>query len=267
MVGTSKDKGDLETLVAATKESYQSPADVNTFGIATAVVEGRRNILEGIVRAAGQLNAYPAVVATPYLIWTSPLEIVIDSNIEPWNNRARVYAVRNNGGDDLGRAFYDVGFFYFWDNPSLQNYALVNLASTLATKGFVSATGNTGIFSGSFASLSANTQLILYQGATGDAPLEPQVGSTVSMYSVQAQGGGALSGETGRINTRGVFYEAAIEYRYYPVPPGARAIFEVRLNLTTQILNSGSVWFDFANVAQDNYVQCPALIITVLSGL
>lgn len=267
MVGMSTDHNDLEKLVAATKDSYRLPVDINAIGAPAAVAEGRRNILEGIVRAGGQLNAYPAVVATPYLIWTSPLEILIDSHIEPWNNRARVYGVRNNGGDANGYAGYSVGFFYFWDNPSPQNYALVDVASTLVTKGFVSATGNTGIVSGGLASLSASTSLILHQLA-GDVPLWPQAGQTEGMYSVEAQGGGVWSGETGRTNTRGVFYEATVEYRFYPVPPGARAIFEVRLTLSTSIRNgSGSVWFDFANAAQDNYVQCPALIVTVLSGL
>ena len=266
MVGTRTDHDDLEKLVAATKDSYRLPVDINAIGAPAAVAEGRRNILEGIVRAGGQLNAFPAVVATPYLIWTSPLEILIDSHIEPWNNRARVYGVRNNGGDANGYAVYTVGFFYFWDNPSPQNYALVDVASTLVTKGFVSAIANTSTFGGNVASLTASTHLILHRGAA-DAPLLPQAGQTVHMYSVQAQGGGFWSGETGREDRKGVFYEAAVEYTYYPVPPGARAIFEVRLHLSTQIPTSGSAWFDFANAVQDNYVQCPAVVITVLSGL
>jgi hypothetical protein len=210
------------------------------------------------------MSAYPAVVATPYLIWANPLEILVDSHIEPWNNRARVYGLRQDGGT----LNYSVGFFYFWDNPSAQNYALVNIASTLVTKGFVRAVGNTGILGGGEAGLDAYTYLKSYQGAAGEALLEPQTISSVGMYGVRAEGGGAWSRETGREDSKGVFFEAAIEYKFYPVPPGMRVIFEVRLLLATGIkLGSGSVSFDFANAVQDNYVQCPALIITVLSGL
>lgn len=188
MVGTRRDTDDLEKLVAATKETYRLPADVNTVGIAAAVVEGRRNVLEGLVRSGGQMSAYPAVVATPYLIWANPLEILVDSHIEPWNNRARVYGLRQDGGT----LNYSVGFFYFWDNPSAQNYALVNVASTLVTKGFVRAVGNTGILGGGEAGLDAYTYLKSYQGAAGEALLEPQTISSVGMYGVRAEGGGGM---------------------------------------------------------------------------
>lgn len=49
MARTSKgDKGELEKLVSATKESYQSPPNVNTAGIAANVVQSRRKLLEDI---------------------------------------------------------------------------------------------------------------------------------------------------------------------------------------------------------------------------
>jgi len=253
----------LEELVSATKESYQSPANVNTTGIAANVVESRRKLLESLVKAGDQLHAYPAVVSTPYLIWANPIGILIDSHVEPWNNRARVQGSHQSSA--YPPLVDSVSFFYFWDNPSTQNYALVNVASTLVTKGFVVATGNTGFLSGGSAMLSASTSLILYRRA-GEAPLSPQATQSVNMYGVQAQGGGFWSGETGKIDTKGVFYEAAVEYKYLPIPPSSRAIFEVRLSLYTQIFPKGSTSFEFARTAQDNYVQCPALVITVLSG-
>jgi hypothetical protein len=257
-------KSELEKLVSVTKDSYQSQALLQTAGIAVNVVEGRRKVLEGIANAGGQLNAYPVVVNTPYLIWAKPLEILIDSHIEPWNNWAKIKGVHQSSGD----AFFSdsVSFHYFWDNPSAENYALVNVASTLVTKGFVVATGNTGFLSGGYAQLYASTSLILYPWP-GQPPLTPQATATETMYGVEARGGGIWSRETGKIDTKGVFYEAGVEYKYFPIPPGARVLFEVRLTLRTTIFpGAGSTSFDFASTAQDNYVQCPSLVITILSG-
>jgi hypothetical protein len=263
MAGDQDDNGELKELVAATKSTHRSLANVDAVGIAANVIEARGKILEAIAKSGGQLTTYPAVVGAPYLIWANPSDILVDSHIEQWNNRARVKRSRS-GGD----AFFSdiVSFYYFWDNPSSENYTLVNVASSLVTKGLVTATGNTGFLSGGYAGLSATTSLIFYQWA-GEPTLSPQANQIEYMYSVEARGRGFWSRETGKIDTKRVFYEAGVEYRNFPVPPGARAIVEVRLILQTTIQPDGSTGFDFSSTAQDGYVLCPSLLITVLSGV
>ncbi|RWC25940.1 hypothetical protein [Mesorhizobium sp.] len=258
------DKGELEKLIAATKESYER--NIHAAGVAANVLEDRRKVLESIAKAGDQLNAYPVVMDTPYLIWASPIGMLVDSRVEPGNNWAKVEGRRQHGSGiepfPDWRYFYDtVSFHYFWDNPSAENYALVNVASTLVTKGSVVAKGYPAILNGGTGRLRAITSLILYQGAAHPAH---QAAQEEVMYKVEATAGGLGSGE--KSDTKGVFYEASVEYKIFPIPPGTRTVFEVRLTLESAIWPTGSTSFDFASAAQDNYVKCPSLVITVLAN-
>ena len=260
MASTSTDdQRELEKLIAATKESYRSRANINTAGVAANVVEDRRKVLDAVVKAGDQLKAYPAVVDTPYLIWARPIGILVDSQIEPGNSWAKIEGSHNHGGIGGFGSFYDtVSFHYFWDNPSPQYYALVNVASTLVTKGFVVATGNSGYFESGDVTLNATTTLFLYQWP--DEPrLTYQASQQESMYSAEAHG--HVFGPP-VVDTTGVFYEAGVEYTLFPIPPGRRAVFAVGLALKSGMRGSCSTSFDFAG--DDNYVQCPSLVLTIL---
>ena len=186
---------------------------------------------------------------------------MIDSKIEPWNSWAKVQAQRTKSAD-VG-SYDKLSFYFLWDNP-YDYYMLVNAYSSLVVKGVGVATGNTGFLSGGYGSLFATAHIEYFEPA-GDPPDSVQGTETKLIFDLQAQGGGFWSMETGQADSKAVFATYNVRDDWIPIHPRARAVFEVSLSLKYTIFGNGEVHYDFANNVFDYFVQCPSMLLTLLS--
>ena len=111
----------------------------------------------------------------------------MDSQIQPWNNRAKVRGLwRGTGNENLR-------FIFVWENPN-DKWILVNVESYLAANGACDAFAEGGFLSGTINSVWVQATLNVWEWWHHPPTLlPPQATQTQRVLSVVTHGGGFLS--------------------------------------------------------------------------
>ena len=194
------------------------------------------------------------VVETPFLIWpTNQLELV-DSHIQPWNNRAKVHGLwRGKGNENLR-------FIFVWQNPN-DRFALVNVESYLAVNGACDAFAEGGIFMGSINSVWVQATLNVWEW-WNESPtlLPPQATQTQHVLTIVTSGG---SLGVGSVESKSANRLLDLRRTMFSLPPGGVAVFEVALEFFYDNTDGGMIQARFAH--GDSGLMCPAMVIAILS--
>jgi hypothetical protein len=206
-----------------------------------------------------QFVAVLEVVDTPFIIWpTNGLELV-DSQIQPWNNTAKV---RAQWRDDRG--YENVRFIFVWDNPN-DAWAVINVESNLTVNGSCDAFAEGGFFLGSLNTLWVQASLNVWEWWNQPPTmLSPQATQVQKVLSVTANGGGFLSNlGGGSIDSESAAGMFDVRRTLFSLPPRGVAVFEVTLEFFYKNDGGGMIQAGFA--FGDSGVRCPAVVIAVLS--
>ena len=199
------------------------------------------------------------VVDTPFLIWpTNDLELD-DSQVQPWNNTAKVHAQwrRESGSENLR-------FIFVWQSP-IDKFVVVNVESNLAVNGACDVFAEGGFFAGSLNALWVQTTLNVWEWWNQPPTLlSPQATQTQKVLAIAESGGGFLSdlggGSIDSANASGIF---DVRRTLFSIPPNGVAVFEVTLEFFYDNTGGGMTQVNFASGAFE--VKCPAVVIAVLS--
>jgi hypothetical protein len=194
------------------------------------------------------------VVETPFLIWpTNHLELV-DSRIQPWNNRAKVHGLwRGTGNENLR-------FIFVWQNPN-DKFVLVNVESYLAVNGACDAFAEGGILTGSINSVWVQATLNVWEWWHHPPTLlPPQATQTQKVLSIATAGGSLGVGSVKSKSANGLF---DLRRTMFSLPPHGVAVFEVALEFHYDNTDGGMIQARFAD--GDSGLMCPAMVIAILS--
>jgi hypothetical protein len=224
-------------------------------------VEGRRHAIEGFRSGTLISDFVPAfaVVDTPFIIWpTNGLEL-IDSQIQPWNNTAKINAQwRGSYGSE------NLRFIFVWENPN-DSWAIVNVESSLVLNGACDEFEAGGWLSGSVSNLNVVASLKVWEwwNQPPTSPY-PQATQTRPVLFLSADGGGFLSGlGGGTVKSASVGGTFDLSRSLFLLPPHGVAVFESTLTFTYENYDGGMIQVNFASGAFD--VMCPAVVIAILS--
>lgn len=226
-----------------------------------ATVAGWRKTIEGFRDGALVSDFVPAfeVVATPFIIWpTNDLEL-IDSQIQPWNNTAKINAQwRKNFGME------NLRFIFLWQNPN-DRWVIVNVESNLMLNGACDEFEEGGFLSGSVSNLYVDARLNVLEwwNQPPTSPF-PQATQGQHVLSLSASGGGVLSNlGGGTVESASVAGTFDLSRSLFLIPPNGVAVFEVTLAFVYDNSDGGMVQINFASGGFQ--VMCPALVIAILS--
>jgi hypothetical protein len=212
-------------------------------------VENWRGTVGQLVSTQGGTSAPvgSAILPTPFLIWPTHGIYLDSTNIQPWNNRAKIKFDAN----DPNLQKEELGFYFFWENPS-NHSILVDVQTSLVLNGFCQANEHSGI--STFAWLDITTDLALFQwwNQPPDSPLDQQ-----------AQHQGVLSIGTfenyfGGTQTQAVNDDYDVRFSFFSIPPRGVVVYEVRLTIQAHSAGGGDVHADFLSGAYE--VLCPAVV-------
>jgi hypothetical protein len=221
---------------------------------------GVQNWREKVERFRGATRVSPfvpvfEVVDTPFLIWkTSRLDLV-DSHIQPWNNRAKVRGLWSGTGQE------NLRFVFVWENPN-DTWVIVNVESYLAANGACDAFAESGLLWGTINSVWVQATLNIWEWWHHPPTLlPPQATQTQKVLSVVTQGGGLLGG--GTVESRSANGLFDLRRTLVSLPPRGVAVFEVALEFFYDNTGGGKIQARFAS--GDFGVMCPAVVMAVLS--
>lgn len=241
-----------EVETAAAKRSTSRRKDL-AYGVATW-----RKTIEGFRDGTLTSQFVPAfeVVDTPFIIWpTNGLELA-DSQIQPWNNTAKVHALWR--GDE---GYENLRFIFVWDNPK-DTGAVVNVESYLAVNGSCDAFTEPGIFFGSINTVWVQASLNVWEWWNQPPTmLPPQATQVQHVLTIAASGGGFASG--GGVESKSAAGLFDVKRTLFALPPKGVAVFEVTLEFFYSNNGGGMIQARFAH--GDLGVMCPAVVIAVLS--
>jgi hypothetical protein len=199
------------------------------------------------------------VVDTPFIIWpTNDLEL-IDSQIQPGNNTAKINAQwRKNFGVE------NLRFIFVWQNPK-DSWVIVNVESNLMLNGECDEFEEGGYLSGSVSNLYVDARLNVLEwwNQPPTSPF-PQATQAQHVLSLSASGGGVLSNlGGGTVESASVAGTFDLSRSLFLIPPNGVAVFEVTLGFVYDNSDGGMVQINFASGGFQ--VMCPALVIAILS--
>ncbi len=221
-------------------------------------------------------NLLPNVIELkPFLIWRNLIpgsnQFKFESHIgsgsgqDYENNWAKI--AFNDDVDTTGNTG-NVVFYFRWQNPDPNSFAVVNVNTNLVVKGICQAGANPGFFSGGSSDLNLSGHLTLWQW-WDQPPSEPFLQSSQdvsNILDVGASGGEWEWGSLGALNSKYVFNAFDLSYQNFIIPNLAEAIFEVSLSFWYSI-SDGSVTLDFDGNGLDYYIKCPFLELTLLTAI
>ena len=227
------------------------------------LVHGVQNWREKVERFRGATRVSPfvpvfEVVETPFLIWkTSRLDLV-DSHIQPWNNRAKVRGLWPGTGNE------NLRFVFVWANPN-DTWVIVNVESYLAANGACDAFAEGGLLSGTINSVWVQATLNVWEWWHHPPTLlPPQATQTQRVLSVVTHGGGFLSnlggGTVESASANGLF---DVRRTLVSLPPRGVVVLEVALEFFYDNTGGGMIQARFAS--GDFGVMCPAVVMALLS--
>lgn len=196
-------------------------------------------------------------ITTPYLIYATPIGMLHDSHVEPWNNFAKfAYTSDRNTGYDTAV----VKFFFAWQNPS-DYLAVINCDTNLLINGVVQATAEQGWLTPGSAFVELRAKLTVYIGST---TINYQGSQQQQMASVYAEGGYALFGGSGDIKSENVFGAYNLSCSNIYVDGNQLVVFEVACRANWWI-DGGSIVLAFDFDPARRWVACPVLNVELLT--
>lgn len=196
-------------------------------------------------------------LTTPYLIYATPLGMLQDSHIEPWNNFAKFAYTRDQ---DSGYSAV-VKFFFAWQNPS-DYLAVINCETNLLINGIIEATAEQGWLAAGGAFVELTAQLTVYVGSS--IPINYQGTELQRMASVSAEGGSALFGGSGDVESENVFGAYNLSCSDISVEGDQVVVFEVACTADGWI-DGGSIVLAFDSDLARRWVACPVLNVELLT--
>ncbi len=212
------------------------------------------------------------VLDKPFLIWAdsygAPSNILVDSHVEPHNSSARVYFSKLFEG-----TFFDsqaVGFYFFWQNDSAAD-SVVNASASFSLKGEITVnprdgwipkiwwgTGTVGWINGSV------TAELTPLEWWNQPPTQPSVqGDQYQVIrEISVRGDWTPLANPGAGTAYQISESYHLHHSMFRIPPGASAVFEVRLRFNYEG-NKSSLHIDFSN--DDRIIICPHVELEVLT--
>ncbi len=200
----------------------------------------------------------PIPITTPYLIYATPVGMLHDTHVEPWNNWAKfTYSSDRNTGYSTAV----VNFYFAWQNRS-DYLAVINCSTALLLNGIIEATAEPGwLFPGS-AWLELRAMLTVFLGSTA---INYQAGQQKQMGSVYTEADWAPLGAGGTIKAESIFGSYALSCNDIQVQSNQIVVFEVACSADWWIDEGGSIVLDFDFDPAGYRVMCPALQVDLLT--
>lgn len=196
-------------------------------------------------------------ITTPYLIYATPIGMLRDSHVEPWNNFAKFSYTSDR---DTGYDTAVVKFFFAWQNPS-DYLAVINCNTNLLINGIVEATAEQGWVTPGSAFVELWAKLRVYVGST---VINYQGSQQQQMATVYAEGGYALFGGSGDIKSENVFGAYNLSCSDIQVDGDQLVVFEVACSADWWI-DGGSIVLAFDFDPARRWVACPVLNVELLT--
>jgi hypothetical protein len=228
------------------------------------IVKQRQKGLANTRKALDQIKFQPLVttpipITTPYLIYATPVGMLHDTHVEPWNNWAKfTYSSdRNTAYDSVV-----VNFYFAWQNNS-DYLAVINCSTNLLMNGMIEATADPGWFFPGSAWLEMWARLTVFAGAT---TINYQGTQQRQMGTVYTEAGYSEIGSPGTIESTNIFGTYALSCADIHVDPGRIVVFEVACSADWWIDMGGSITLDFDFDPAGYQVMCPALQVDLLTA-
>jgi hypothetical protein len=170
------------------------------------------------------------VLDTPFLIWAQPSNVLTASHIEPRNSTANIrHEVDSDSLDDTpgNSEIVSVGFYFQWENSSLNPAVLLNVSSHLAVKGLWECSASAGLIFPDDAGVEAEVNLHLYEW--WNQPPTMLTAPREIIFDMEVDGGFALGGPGTNAFTW-VFNGYDVKFTSLVVPPKGVVVFEVTLD-------------------------------------
>jgi hypothetical protein len=223
----------------------------------------REHGLDNARRAAEQMASTPYLttpipIVTPYLIYATPVGMLHDSHIEPWNNWAK-FTYSSNKDTAYGAVI--VNFYFAWQNPS--NYlAVINCDADLLVSGIIEAGAEQGWLLPGSSFLELWGRLTVFLGQTA---ISWQGSQVRQIATVSAEGGWAPIGGSGDLNATSIFGAYHLACSDIQVQGNQIVVFEVACSADWWIDEGGDITLDFDFDPGAYKVACPALHIDLLT--
>jgi hypothetical protein len=198
-------------------------------------------------------------IATPFLIYATPVGMLTDTHTEPFNNWAKfVYTSdRNTAYDSVV-----VNFYFAWQNNS-DFLAVINCSTNLIANGIIEDTAEPGWFFPGSAWISLWAQLSVFLGST---TINYQGTQQKQMGQVYTEAGYSEIGSPGTINSQDINGTFALSCADIQVQPGQIVVFEVACLATWWIDFGGSITVSFDFDPAGRQLMCPALQVDLLTA-
>jgi len=201
----------------------------------------------------------PIPITTPFLIYATPVGMLTDTHVEPFNNWAKFFYTsdKNTAYDSVV-----VNFYFSWQNNS-DFLAVINCSTNLIANGIIEDTAEPGwLFPGS-AWISLWAQLTVFLGST---TINYQGTQLKQMGQVLTEAGYSEIGSPGTINSQDINGTFALSCADIQVQPGQIVVFEVACLATWWIDEGGSITVSFDFDPAGRQLMCPALQVDLLTA-
>ena len=200
----------------------------------------------------------PIPVDTPFLIYATPVGMLHDSHIEPWNNWAKFTYSENKKDSSNSVA---VNFYYAWQNPSAY-LAVINCNTELLLNGIIEASAEQGWLAPGTSLLNLWAKLTVFVGQT---EINWQGIQQVQIGEVYAEGGWAPIGGAGDLQAESVYGAYHLSCNDIQVQGNQVVVFEVACSANWWIGEGGSIVLDFDFDPGAYRVACPVLNVDLLT--
>jgi hypothetical protein len=230
----------------------------------TPFIKQSRQGIANTRKALDQIKLQPYVttpipITTPYLIYATPVGMLHDTHVEPWNNWAKF---TYSSDQDTGNGNVVVNFYFAWQNKS-DYLAVINCSTALLLNGIIEATADPGWLEPGSASLDLWATLTVFAGST---PITWQSNQQKHMGQVYTEAGWSGFGSPGTIEAENIFGSYALSCNDIQVQSNQIVVFEVACSAKWWIDLGGSIVLDFDFDPAGYRVACPALQVDLLTA-
>jgi hypothetical protein len=244
-----KRSAELERMVAKHKADALKVAAARKATLYSSIAAQSKALSR--LTVVGGFQLYPIfTLDTPFLIWSNPL-IDMSSAAVPFGSWAKF----NFSMSASQSGSQTVGFYFYWGNPYNDDYAVINVATSMSATGYLRAHAPGGLWT-SANEVDAYADLILsFTGS--DATLT--YGSEVAFLGSIGAYGDLFGGETEGISvSSGVNLSTTL----FAIPPSTVAVFEVTL-VVDYANRGGDIEADFES--GDFQIVCPDVMVWLLN--
>jgi hypothetical protein len=188
---------------------------------------------------------------TPFLIWTSPLMTLSDSNTAPFDSWAKFKFTTS-----ASQGTQKVSFYFYWVNP-YSDYAVISAATFLSSTGHLKAHAPWSLWS-NWSSVEAGARFGLWFGLPRDVDASAYV--TEFQGAARALSAFLIGGDT---YGKSIFAGSSLSKTMFAVPPRNVVVFEVALALDYEN-DDGDIEADFES--GDFRIACPVVVFSLLNA-